>query len=123
MSSSKRVRAVSFVAAIFFALGSAVAQNNFLIATPEPQLSAWWLRTAFYPFEKEVRRIPVRKIRSTWCKATEFRKELFQKTFNRTSPIAVSRSLWMASSTVRKRIRPRSSACTRPAIMNGGPSY
>jgi len=78
---SRSIRAVPFVAAIFFALGSAVAQNNFLITTPEPQLSAWWLRTAFYPFEKEVRRIPVRKIRSTWCKATEFRKELFPEDF------------------------------------------
>ena len=81
MSSSKRVRAVSFVAAIFFALDSAGAQSNFLSTTPEPQWSAWWLRTEFYPFEKEVRRIPVRKIRSTWCKATEFRRELFPENF------------------------------------------
>ena len=81
MSSSKHVRAVPFVAAIVFALSSAVAQSNFLSTTPEPQWSAWWLRTEFYPFEKEVRGISVRKIRSTWCKATEFRRELFPENF------------------------------------------
>src|SRR5262245_2949999 len=81
MSSLKHVRAAPFVAAIFFALGSAVAQSNFLITKPEPQWSAWWLRTEFYPFDKEVRGIPVRKIRSTWCKATEFRRELFPENF------------------------------------------
>src|SRR5215475_1800232 len=38
---------------------------------------AWWLRTRYHPFGTEVRGIPVATIRSTWCKANEFRKDLF----------------------------------------------
>jgi len=51
--------------------------NNFVTMAPEPRWTAWWLRAEFHPFDVEVRGIPVRKLRATWCKATEFRKELF----------------------------------------------
>jgi hypothetical protein len=66
--------------AAFLVLAVAIAsaqQANFVETTPEPQSYAWWLRTEFHPFEAEVRGIPVGKIRPTWCRATEFRKELF----------------------------------------------
>jgi hypothetical protein len=35
------------------------------------------LRAEFHPFDVEVRGIPVGKMRATWCRATEFRKDLF----------------------------------------------
>ena len=44
---------------------------------PEPANYAWWLRARFHPLETEVRGIPVQKIRKNWCKASEFRRELF----------------------------------------------
>ena len=44
-----------------------------------PGSEAWWLRTRYHPFGKEVRGIPATKIRGNWCKANEFRKELFPK--------------------------------------------
>jgi hypothetical protein len=55
------------------------AQQEFVVVSPVPGYQAWWLRTEFRPFGTEVRGIPVGQIRSTWCKATEFRRELFPK--------------------------------------------
>jgi len=52
-------------------------QTDFVKIALEPKSYAWWLRAEFYPFETEVRSIPVGKIKATWCKATEFRKSLF----------------------------------------------
>jgi hypothetical protein len=52
-------------------------RNDFLTTAPEPTAYAWWLRTEFHPFELQVRGIPIGNIRPTWCKATEFRKDLF----------------------------------------------
>jgi hypothetical protein len=37
----------------------------------------WWMRAQFHPSETQVRGIPVQAIRKTWCKASEFRRELF----------------------------------------------
>jgi len=51
--------------------------NDFVSIASEPSCYAWWLRAQFRPFELEVRGVPVREIRATWCKATEFRKSLF----------------------------------------------
>jgi len=68
------------LALLFFNLTTAVGNtesNNFVTIAPEPTWRAWWLRAEFHPFDVEVRGIPVRKIRATWCKATEFRKDLF----------------------------------------------
>jgi hypothetical protein len=67
------------LASIFFVLAATAnaQQNDFVTVEPEPQSYAWWLRTKFHPFETEVRGIPVGKIRATWCKASEFRKDLF----------------------------------------------
>jgi hypothetical protein len=51
--------------------------DDFVKLAPEPSSYAWWLRAEFHPFDVAVRGIPVGKLRATWCKATEFRKELF----------------------------------------------
>jgi hypothetical protein len=53
------------------------AQSDFVKIAPEPKSYTWWLRVEFRPFETEVRGIPVGAIRKSWCKATEFRKDLF----------------------------------------------
>jgi hypothetical protein len=41
--------------------------------------NAWWVIADFHPFTTEVRGIPVNKIRKSWCKATEFQRDLFPK--------------------------------------------
>jgi hypothetical protein len=71
----KRVITAAFLA--LAAIDGNAQQSDFLSLAPEPQNYAWWLRAEFHPFGKEVRGIPVGRIRSTWCKATEFRKDLF----------------------------------------------
>jgi hypothetical protein len=53
------------------------AEQAFVTVAPNPAYYAWWLRAEFHPFQTEVRGIPIGKIRSTWCKAAEFRKDLF----------------------------------------------
>lgn len=45
--------------------------------TVKPGTDAWWLRAEFRALDREVRGIPVAAIHSSWCKATEFRRELF----------------------------------------------
>src|SRR6516165_8043080 len=40
---------------------------------------AWWLDAEFHPFTMEVRGIPAKKINKSWCKATEFRKDLLPR--------------------------------------------
>jgi hypothetical protein len=63
---------------LMIAATSGAAQSNaFVSIAPEPSYYAWWLRADFHPFETQVRGIPVKQIRATWCKAAEFRKELF----------------------------------------------
>jgi hypothetical protein len=52
-------------------------QDSFLKTGPDKKGEAWWLRTEYRAFGVEVRGLPVAKIRSNWCKATEFRKDLF----------------------------------------------
>ena len=51
--------------------------NNFVTVAPQPSAYAWWVDAQFHPFETQVRGIPVNNIRASWCKATEFRKDLF----------------------------------------------
>jgi hypothetical protein len=57
--------------------GGRTQSNDFVVIEPEPENYAWHLRAEFHPFERQVRGIPVGKIRAAWCKATEFRKDLF----------------------------------------------
>jgi hypothetical protein len=66
--------------ATFLALVPAITgaqDNTFLKTAPDTKSEAWWLRTKYRAFNLDVRGIPVAKIRANWCKATEFRKELF----------------------------------------------
>jgi hypothetical protein len=68
------------LASSFFILATAVgnAQSNaFVSIAPKPENFAWWLRAEFHPFDRDVRGIPVGRIRTSWCKATEFRQDLF----------------------------------------------
>jgi hypothetical protein len=46
---------------------------------PRPKNDVWWLRADFHALHREVRGIPVAKIRADWCKATEFKRALFPK--------------------------------------------
>jgi hypothetical protein len=66
--------------AIFLALLPAIGRaqdSSFLKTAPDTRGEAWWLRTEYRAMDGEVRGIPVARIRSNWCKATEFRKDLF----------------------------------------------
>jgi hypothetical protein len=65
----------SFLAIL--AAAAAAQSNGFVTIAPEPAYYAWWLRAEFHPFETQVRGIPIDRIRTTWCKASEFRKDLF----------------------------------------------
>jgi hypothetical protein len=70
------------LATLFFAVAicgrvDAGETQEFVTVDPEPAYYAWRLRARFHPFETEVRGIPVQKIRKNWCKAFEFRRELF----------------------------------------------
>ena len=56
---------------------SSAQQSAFLTTAPQPESYAWWLRTEYHPFGTDVRGIPVARIRAHWCKANEFRKDLF----------------------------------------------
>ncbi len=55
------------------------APPGFVTLDPEPAGYAWWLRARFHPFETAVRGVPVQVISKTWCKASEFRRDLFPK--------------------------------------------
>jgi hypothetical protein len=57
--------------------GRAAGAPDFVTLDPAPAELAWWGRARFHPFETQVRGIPVQEIRSNWCKASEFRHELF----------------------------------------------
>jgi len=59
------------------AVAAHAQSNSFVTVAPEPTSHAWWLRAEFHPFETQVRGIPVGQLRASWCKASEFRKELF----------------------------------------------
>ena len=66
-------------AAIFTALATAASAQSLVTVPPGSKPEAWWLRAQFHPMHTEVRGIPVAKIRRNWCKATEYKRELFPK--------------------------------------------
>lgn len=69
---------LSALLAVFLCATASHAQpNGFVELAPQPSGDAWWLRAEFHPADVAVRGIPVGKLRATWCKATEFRKDLF----------------------------------------------
>ncbi len=55
------------------------AEPAFVTIQGDLTRTAWWVLADFHPFTTEVRGIPVSKIRKSWCKATEFRKDLIPK--------------------------------------------
>lgn len=55
------------------------AQQSFVTIKGDPKAIAWWVIADFQPFTTEVRGIPANQIRKTWCKATEFRKDLIPR--------------------------------------------
>jgi hypothetical protein len=74
-------------------IGSA-QENTFLKTAPDTKSEAWWLRTEYRAFGVEVRGIPVARIRANWCKANEFRRDLFPPELassfgNQKSPFAI----------------------------------
>jgi len=81
MGSQWKSAAKPALLALLFLLAAAEAgrtqQVDFAKIAPGPKSAAWWLRVEFHPFGKEIRGIPIAKIRPTWCKATEFRNDLF----------------------------------------------
>jgi hypothetical protein len=69
--------------AIFFALVPTIGysqQDSFLKTAPDTKSEAWWLRTEYHPFGKDVRDIPAAKIRGGWCKVNELRRDMFPAT-------------------------------------------
>jgi hypothetical protein len=77
------VPAVNVLLALFFVLAmggrvhAAAAQNFVTVDSLMKDSHPWWMRAQFHPTETKVRGIPVQAIRKTWCKASEFRRELF----------------------------------------------
>jgi hypothetical protein len=72
-----KMRAVLYAIIFFIIPAVALAQQEAFTSVVPGKSGAWWLYTAYHPFGTDVRGIPVAKIRSGWCKANEFRKELF----------------------------------------------
>jgi hypothetical protein len=66
-----------FVAAILKVLaGTGLAQQNFVTREERSYSAAWWVRAKFHALHKEVGGIPVAQLDPTWCKATEYAKDL-----------------------------------------------
>ena len=82
--SFKAVGTASYLSRAILALMSFVVVGGLVAGHAEqpfmtlsqPRTGAWWLDAEFHPFTTEVRRIPAREINKSWCKATEFRKDL-----------------------------------------------
>src|SRR5579885_3024862 len=64
-------------AAIGLWLAACTMASPFVTIAPEPNNSAWWLRTKYHPSGKAIRGVPIRDIDPEWCAANEFKKELF----------------------------------------------
>ncbi|HEY3679467.1 MAG TPA: hypothetical protein VGL45_12185 [Bradyrhizobium sp.] len=68
---------LALILAVVSTGASAQERQSFLTTSPTPEDYAWWLRTEYHPFGTDVRGIPVAKVHAGWCKANEFRKDLF----------------------------------------------
>lgn len=73
------VRSVLVVGLLMLMAAQAPAQQAFVTLHGDPKKEVWWLIADFHPFTTEVRGIPANQIRKSWCKATEFRKDLIPK--------------------------------------------
>jgi hypothetical protein len=61
---------------LVFSAASAFAEQPFMTLDEKITGAAWWVTAEFHPFTTEVRGIPANKIRKSWCKATELRRDL-----------------------------------------------
>lgn len=68
-----KVATFSMLLALLFA-GPSQAES---FVTLRPGTDLWWLRANFRALDTQIRGIPVGTIDRAWCKATEFRRELF----------------------------------------------
>ena len=64
------------LAVLFAALATAAQAQGFYTLKKGPE--AWWLRASFNPMHTDIRGIPVKTIRSNWCKATEYTSALLK---------------------------------------------
>lgn len=71
----KRLALYIFLVAILTGCGTTTPP--FVEVSPKPKYHAWWLRTNYHPFGKEVHGIPVQEIHADWCTANEFTRDLF----------------------------------------------
>ena len=76
-SLSRAIVALSCLLMVAAATAAHVEQPFMTLA--ERGTGAWWLDAEFHPFTTEVRGIPAKKINKSWCKATEFRKDLLPR--------------------------------------------
>ena len=65
--------------ALVFAAVGVRAEQPFMTLDKTMGDVAWWVAAEFHPFTTEVRGIPASKIRKSWCKATELRKDLLPR--------------------------------------------
>jgi len=73
-------RVIAALSCVFvFTAAAARAEQSFMTLDETSGGGAWWVVAEFRPFTTEVRGIPVNKIRKSWCKATELRKDLLPK--------------------------------------------
>ncbi|WP_271594604.1 hypothetical protein [Bradyrhizobium sp. CCBAU 65884] len=73
------VRPVIVLGVLLLTAAQAPGQQAFVTLNGNLKTEAWWVIAEFQPFTTEVRGIPANQIRKSWCKATEFRKDLIPK--------------------------------------------
>ena len=61
---------------VLASMAPARAEPQFVTTTGDLKRESWWLIAEFHPFTTQVRGIPAGHINSSWCKATEFRRDL-----------------------------------------------
>jgi hypothetical protein len=79
LPSSFRNAGLAFVILTALLGCEAHADDPFVTIEGDAKSVAWWVLAEFHPFTRDVRGIPVEKIRKNWCKATEFRKDLMPR--------------------------------------------
>jgi hypothetical protein len=70
---------VALLCLLMVAAATAAQADQPFMTLAERGYGTWWLDAEFHPFTAEVRGVPANKIKRTWCKATEFRKDLLPK--------------------------------------------
>lgn len=70
---------VGIAGIVALTMAPAAAEQTFVTLNGDLKKEAWWVIAEFHPYTTEVRGIPANQIRKSWCKATEFRKDLISK--------------------------------------------